>query len=101
MIASKKVGVTSKEGTEVYTYQRQYSHVYLQQLIMLKAQVWKQMKSNSDKKYSRVNCVLELWEDVPSMIVETLIKEANPFNLGPNVVLRINTFWKMRVVGLP
>jgi hypothetical protein len=78
MIASKKVGMITKEETEVYTYQCQYSHhVYLQLLIMLKPRVWKQMKNNSDKRYARVNQVLELQEDVPNMIGGTLIKEAN------------------------
>lgn len=76
--SEKSANSVSKQAKEVYAYQRQYSHVYSHRLVALKPRCWKVMKKASDAgAFKEVNRVLELREDVPSMIVGTLVKETN------------------------
>jgi DNA polymerase delta subunit 2 len=76
----------SKSEKEIYAYNRQYSHVYDHRLVALKKRCWnainksqeeeEQQKSTTASAAKPVKCVLELLEDVPSLLVGTLIKES-------------------------
>lgn len=79
-------GSTSVEAKqkEVYTYQRQYSHVYHHRLTALRDRCWKQLEEHDNKDTAanddsadvvRVNRILELKENQLSRIVGTLVKE--------------------------
>jgi len=73
--------VESKEK-ELYTYQRQYSHVYSHRLLALKDRCWKQLQNetNDDSDESgivTVNRILELQESQLSRVVGTLVKETS------------------------
>jgi DNA polymerase delta subunit 2 len=77
--SEKAANLVSKEATEVHVYQRQYSHVYDHRLKMLKPRCWKALEaasSASTTRITRVNRILELREEVHSMVVGTIVKEA-------------------------
>ena len=76
--SGKAANVVSKQATEIYAYNRQYSHVYSLRLAVLNRRIWKTMAE--DSAYKRIDRVLELRENVPSMIVGTLVKEAEDNN---------------------
>eukprot|EP00980_Cylindrotheca_fusiformis_P012599 scaffold3084_cov144-Cylindrotheca_fusiformis.AAC.47 len=72
--SSQAAHAVSQQVTDIYPYQRQYSSVYYQRLLALKPRCWKAMEGDSCTKVDRV---LGLRENVPSMIVGTLVKEAD------------------------
>lgn len=78
--SGKAANAVSKQATDIYPYQRQYSSVYYQRLVALKPRCWKAMEGESCTKVDRV---LELRENVPCMIVGTLVKEADDPNEDP------------------
>lgn len=61
---------TSESATNVY--QRQYAHVYANRLNELKSRCWDNVPDNGVTRCQRV---LDLSEDVPNIVVGTLIKE--------------------------
>ena len=79
---SEKASSVSKQEAETYAYNKQYSHVYHQRLTALKPRCWNIMMKDTSN-YTRINRVLELREDIPSMIVGTLVKEANDIKEEP------------------
>lgn len=79
--SGKAANVVSKQATEIYAYNRQYSHVYSLRLAVLNRRIWKTMAE--DSAYKRIDRVLELRENVPSMIVGTLVKEAEDADEPP------------------
>ena len=79
--SEKAANSVAKTGTEVYAYHRQYSHVYDQRLKMLKPRCWKALETavmspTTTTKVTRINRILELREEVRSMVVGTIVKEA-------------------------
>jgi DNA polymerase delta subunit 2 len=72
--SGKAANAVATEATEIYPYQRQYSSVYYQRLVALKPRCYKAMEGDSCTIVERV---LGLRENVPSMIVGTLVKEAD------------------------
>jgi DNA polymerase delta subunit 2 len=76
MVPSEKAAIAvSKQATEVYAYSNQYSHVYDHRLVSLKPRCWQSMLKDKPSNVKEVGRVLELREDVPSMVVGTLVKE--------------------------
>lgn len=70
LVPSNQVG---NKNQQQHTYQRQYSHVYHQRLAMLGPRCWDSVKDVGDA--TKVKRVLELREDIDSIIVGTLVKE--------------------------
>jgi DNA polymerase delta subunit 2 len=80
--SGKAANAVSKQSTEIFPYQRQYSSVYFQRLVALKPRCWEMM---NDDSFTKVHRVLGLRENVPSMIVGTLVKEADTQGEDPFV----------------
>ncbi|CAB9514159.1 polymerase delta subunit 2 [Seminavis robusta] len=64
----------TKQKTTLHPYQRQYAHVYHQRLTALKPRCW-QAVSEEEKDVVKVDRVLDLRENVRSVVVGTLVKE--------------------------
>lgn len=67
---------TSESATNVY--QRQYAHVYANRLNELKSRCWDNVPDNGVNRCQRV---LDIAEDVPNIVVGTLIKEFGVMDL--------------------
>ena len=64
---------TKAADSTTHAYQRQYSHVYAQRLVMLKERCLQAVPEGSNV----VDRVLDLREDVPSVLVGTLVQESS------------------------
>lgn len=87
IISSTQVSSSKKgEKQQLFPYQRQYSHVYHQRLAVLGPRCWErideeqkqhEMNDADENKVVKVQRILELREDVPSLVVGALVKESS------------------------